>query len=84
MEPRRLIEQLVPEVTRNASVVRIDERDRVYSVTIVGTTGVEARCEIAVETVEAAVEREDAQATLASALKSCADRTVAEVPDARG
>lgn len=84
METRDLIERLVPEVTRNATVVQVDERDGMYRVTIAGTTGVEARCEIASEIAVAAVDREDARGRLASALKACADHTVAEVPDARG
>jgi hypothetical protein len=84
METRDLIERLVPEVTRNATVVRVDERDGVYRVTIAGTTGVESRCEIASETVVAALDREDAHARLVTVLKACADRTVVEVPDARG
>jgi hypothetical protein len=33
MKPRELIERLVPEVTRNASVGSIDERSNVYRVT---------------------------------------------------
>jgi hypothetical protein len=84
MNTRRVIEELVPEISRNACVVRIDERDESYRVTIAGTTGVEARCEVPRDTADAAPVDDEARARLAAMLKSCADRTVAEVPDARG
>ncbi len=83
MEPRQLIEQMVPEIAHNASVARIDESGGRYRVTIVGTTGVEARCEVPRDTAEAAIDRDDARARVADVLKACADRTVAQVPDAR-
>jgi len=84
MDVRELITTLVPRVTRNAAVVRIDEDRSTYRVTIAGTTGLVAGCEVTRETVDAALERADARARLESVLKTCADRTVAEVPDARG
>ena len=43
MDGRRLIESLVPEIAPNASVVGVEERERHYSVTIAGTTGVLGR-----------------------------------------
>lgn len=62
MDTRRFIEALVPEIAHNASVVRIDETADLVRVTIAGTTGVEAACEVPWETVEAATERADARA----------------------
>jgi hypothetical protein len=52
MEGRRLIESLVPEIAPNASIVGIEERERYYTVTIAGTTGVLAGCELPRETVD--------------------------------
>lgn len=54
MEGRRLIEDLVPALARNARVIAIDETDREYRVTIAGTTGVTAMCELPREAVVAA------------------------------
>ena len=84
MEPRELIERLVPEVTRNATVVRIDEATSAYRVTIAGTTGVEERCDIPRDSARAAIDQDDARADVAARLKACADRTVAPVADGRG
>lgn len=83
MDTRRYIESLVPQVSHNASVVRVDEVGDTLRVTIAGTTGVEARCELSRQTVEAAEERADARRRVATVLKACADRTVASVPDGR-
>ncbi|HJU87686.1 MAG TPA: hypothetical protein VJ788_09985 [Gemmatimonadota bacterium] len=83
MDTRAFIEKLVPEIAHNATVVRVDERGDLVRVTIAGTTGVEAACEVPWDAVEAANERADARARLATLLKACADRTVAPVPDGR-
>ena len=83
MDTRGFIERLVPEIAHNASVVRVDERGDLVRVTIAGTTGVEAACEVPWDTVEAATERDDARERLATLLKACADRTVAPIPDGR-
>lgn len=83
VDARRLLETLVPQVTPNATVVSIDERGLEYRVTIAGTTGVVARCELPRQAVEAAVERDDARRRLSVVLKRCADSTVAPVPDGR-
>jgi hypothetical protein len=83
MDAGRFIERLVPEVAHNATVVRVDETNDVVRVTIAGTTGVEAGCEIPRETVEAAVDHAEARAQLATMLKACADRAVAPIPDGR-
>jgi hypothetical protein len=84
MEPRQLILDLVPQISRNANVVNIEETAERYRVTIAGTTGVVARCDVARDDVESALASEGARSRLAGALKRCADRTVAEVGDARG
>ena len=84
MEPRQLIEDLVPQLTRNANVVDIQERSQEFRVTIAGTTGVVARCDVAREDVEEALSDDRVRARLADVLKRAADRTVAEVGDARG
>ena len=83
MEPRRLIEALVTHATPNATVVEVAEHDLDYAVTIAGTTGVIARCEIPRALVDQTASAADAPATLTSALKRCADTTVAQVPDGR-
>ena len=83
MDTRSFIETLVPEVARNASVVRVEETNDVVRVTLAGTTGVQAACEVPRNTVEAAVAPGEARQRLAVILKACADRTVATVPDAR-
>lgn len=83
MDTRRFIETLVPEIAHNASVVRVDERGDLVRVTIAGTTGVEAACEVPWDAVQAASERPEARDRLATLLKACADRTVASVPDGR-
>ena len=82
MKPRRLIEALVAHVTPNATVVDVAEHGRDYAVTIAGTTGVIARCEIS-RALEQTASPADAPSTLTSALKRCADTTVAQVPDGR-
>ena len=83
MDTRAFIERLVPEVAHNASVVRLEETSDVVRVVIAGTTGVEAGCELPRRTVEAAAADERARASVSSALKACADRAVAPVPDGR-
>jgi hypothetical protein len=83
MEVRQFLERLVPELTRNASVVGIDETDESYQVTIAGTTGVVAQCRVPRETIDAAIAHEAARRTLATLLKACADRVVAPVSDGR-
>ena len=80
---REYIESLVPEVAHNASVVRVDDRGDTVRVTIAGTTGVEAGCDVPRETVDAAPEHADAYQALVSVLKACADRAVAPFPDGR-
>ena len=83
MDVRGFIERLVPEVAHNATVVRVDEASDVVRVTITGTTGVEAGCELSRNAVEAASAEGLARDHLASMLKACADRAVAPLPDGR-
>jgi len=84
MNGRRLIESLVPEIAPNASVVAVEERERHYTVTIAGTTGVLAGVDVPRDAVEAAEHPGDARERLVAALKRCADDVVAEIPDGRG
>jgi hypothetical protein len=84
MNARAIIEDLVPKLTPNASVIAIEERERAYLVTIAGTTAVTAQCELPRETLEAAVHSAGARGVLEECLKRAADSTVAEVPDGRG
>jgi len=83
MDGRRLIESLVPAIAPNASVVDIEERERHYTVTIAGTTGMLAGCEVPRDAVDAAEVAGDARARLIAVLKRCADDVVAEIPDGR-
>jgi hypothetical protein len=85
MEPREVIEQLVTEVAPNASVAAFEERDANCRVTLVGTTGVTAACELPRAFVQnAAAERGAPERVwLRSRLKRCADDVVAAPPDGR-
>ena len=83
MDTRAFIERLVPEVAHNATVVRVEETQDTVRVVIAGTTGVEAGCVLRRATVEAAPEDPQARRRLSTALKACADRAVAPVPDGR-
>jgi hypothetical protein len=83
MDTRGFIEQILPEVAHNASVVRVDEIGDLVRVTIAGTTSVEAGCELPLDTVEAARVDSGARERVATVLKACADRVVAPVSDGR-
>jgi hypothetical protein len=84
MNPREVIERLVSEVAPNATVAEFEERGERCVVTVAGTTGVLAACELSRAAVEAA-ERSGAERTrVAAALKRCADDVVAPLPDGRG
>jgi hypothetical protein len=84
MDGRRVIEELVPQANRNASVVSVEEREREYAVTLAGTTGVTAHCELSREAVEGAGRPGGARQRVLSELKRCADQVVVEIPDGRG
>jgi hypothetical protein len=84
MEAREMIEDLVPQLTRNACVVDIEEQDERYSVTIAGTTSVTAQCELTRAAVEDAVEGRMSRLRVKRILKRCADQTVVSLGDGRG
>jgi hypothetical protein len=84
MDPRGLIEDLVTRVAPNATLVGIAEDERQYRVTVAGTGGVVADCELPRQTVEAATRWGDARAQVAAALKQCADHVDVRIPDGRG
>jgi hypothetical protein len=84
MEPREIIEQLVTEIAPNATVAAFEDGDTHVRVTLAGTTGVLADCELPRRAVEA-VERGGAERSwVATTLKRCADDVVAPIPDGRG
>jgi hypothetical protein len=84
MDPRGLIENLVRKLAPNATVVGITMEPHRYQVTVAGTSGVVARCELPRDVVEAAIHRSTARARVALTLKRCADDVDARIPDARG
>ena len=85
MDPRALIEDLVQKIAPNATVVGIDENTERFRVTVAGTSGVLADCELPREAVESATRRwGTARARVAATLKRCADDVDARIPDARG
>ena len=84
MDARALIEDLVQKIAPNTTVVGIAEEPETYRVTVTGTSGVVADCELPRDAVEAAARRSgSARARLAAALKRCADDVVAPVADGR-
>jgi len=85
MDARALIEDLVQKIAPNTTVVGIAEEPENYRVTVTGTSGVVADCELPRDAVEAATRRWGlARARLAATLKRCADDVDARIPDARG
>jgi hypothetical protein len=87
MEPREVIEQLVTEVAPNATVAAFEESEESsanWRVTIAGTTGVLAACELPRSIVEAAERGAHERVWIRSQLKRCADDVVAPVADGRG
>jgi phage terminase large subunit-like protein len=83
MEPREVIERLVTEVAPNATVAGFEERGAHCRVTIAGTTGVLADCDLPRDAVEAAEHAGTDRARVAAVLKRCADDVVAPLPDGR-
>jgi hypothetical protein len=84
MDPRTLIEDLVQKLAPNATVVGIAEKPEGYRVTVAGTTGVVADCELPRDAVEAATHHwGTARSRVAVALKRCADDVDARIPDGR-
>ena len=84
MDPRGLIQDLVQKLAPNTTVVGIAEDAGRYRVTVAGTSGVMANCELPRDIVEAAPHRGTARARIAATLKRCADDVDARIPDARG
>jgi hypothetical protein len=83
MEIRHFIEDLVPRLTLNATVIEIGQDEREYSIAIAGTTSVITRCHVPRHIVEDATHEDDARRRLEMFLKQGADETVAAVPDGR-
>ena len=77
------LRSLVTEVEPNATVVAIEEGQGTYHVSVAGTTGVVADCELPRDTVAAATHDGQARERVASALKRCTDDVVAPVGDGR-
>ena len=77
------LRDLVTSLEPNATVVAIEERDGAYHVSVAGTTGVVADCELPRAEVEAATRPGEAHGRVASMLKRCADDVVAPVGDGR-
>jgi hypothetical protein len=84
MDVREMLEGLVQRLAPNATIVGIDETSDRFRVTVTGTSGVVADCELPRDVVEAATRRSTARARLAVTLKRCADDVDARIPDARG
>ena len=84
MDARALIEDLVQKIAPNTTVVGIAEEPETYRVTVTGTSGVVADCELPRDAVEAAARLPSARARVAATLKRCADDVDARIPDARG
>jgi hypothetical protein len=84
MNAETFIKNLVTEIEPNATVVGIEESQDGYHVSVAGTTGVIANCELPRAEVAAAEHGDDARRRVASVLKRCADDVVAPVPDGRG
>jgi hypothetical protein len=83
MDARGFIEALVPEVTRDATMIEFAERGGVYHVAIAGTTSVVATCDVPQDVVDRAINHETARQDPVTILKGCADMTVAWTPDGR-
>jgi hypothetical protein len=83
MDARGFIEELVPEVTRDATMIEFAKRAGTYHVAIAGTTPVVATCDIPQDIVDRAITHETARRELVTILRGCADMTVAWTPDGR-
>ena len=83
MNADTFLRDLVTEIEPNATVVGIEQRADTYHVSVAGTTGVVADCELPRDVVAAAQHADDARRRVASVLKRCADDVVAPVADGR-
>lgn len=84
MDRRQVIERLITEVAPNATVARFEERGDRCVVTVAGTTGVLAQCELSRTVVDAAERSRVDRARVTATLKRCADDVIAPLPDGRG
>ena len=83
MNADTFLRNLVTEIEPNATVVGIEQRAGAYHVSVAGTTGVVANCELPHDAVAAAQQGAEARGRVASVLKRCADDVVAPVGDGR-
>jgi hypothetical protein len=83
MTTDRFFKDLVTEVEPNATLVGIEEGPHTYHVSVAGTTGVVADCELRREDVAAAEQGGEARQRVASVLKRCTDDVVAPIGDGR-
>jgi hypothetical protein len=83
MNADTFLKGLVTEIAPNATVVDIEQRGDAYHVSVAGTTGVVAKCELPRDEVTAAEHRDEARRRVVSVLKRCADDVVAPVGDGR-
>ena len=83
MNADTFLRDLVTAIEPNATVVGIEERENAYHVSVAGTTGVVANCELPRDEVAAAEHADEARRRVATVLKRCADDVVAPVADGR-
>jgi hypothetical protein len=83
MEAHAFLRDLVTRIEPNATVVEVREDDASFRVSMAGTTGVVADCELPRAEVEAAARWGEARRRVASMLKRCADDVVAPIGDGR-
>jgi hypothetical protein len=81
MSTDTFLRSLVTEVDPNATVIAIEEGPSTYHVSVAGTTGVVADCELPRDTVAAAEHDGQARERVAGVLKRCTDDVVAPVGD---
>ncbi len=83
MDASTFLRELVTRIEPNATVIDVQESAATYRISMAGTTGVVAACELSRDEVEAASRSGEAQRRVASALKRCADDVVAPIGDGR-
>jgi len=83
MNADRFLRDLLTEIEPNATAVSIEERQNAYHVSVAGTTGVVAECELPRDEVAAAQHTDEPRRRVGTVLKRCADDVVAPVGDGR-
>ncbi|HEV8474149.1 MAG TPA: hypothetical protein VGR82_15335 [Methylomirabilota bacterium] len=83
MDASTFLRELVIRIEPNATVIDVQESEATYRISMAGTTGVVAACELSRDEVEAASRSGEAHRRVASALKRCADDVVAPIGDGR-